>query len=301
MAILGLQALHYAFPEPEHAVRFLRDWNLAEQPAHGAARSFATTEGARLTLWAEHAPELPPPVAAGIALREIVWAVDTPAALDALMRALPEHAGATRDAEGTIHAADPNGYGVAFALSTLEQLPPVDGDVNFPGKPVRRNRAVDFDARPTVRHLGHVAIFVPDLEAATRFYVDVLDFRASDVYPGRGIFLRAPGSHDHHNIFLVNRAQPGLHHMSFEVAEFHEVMLGGLHMRRQGWKTQTGPGRHRLGSNYFWYFHTPFGGSCEYYSDMDYLDDSWKTRSWDYTPDMIAAWTTQMPDLPAAN
>jgi catechol 2,3-dioxygenase-like lactoylglutathione lyase family enzyme len=262
--------------------------------------SYRTQEGARIIARHNDDSALPPAAQGRSQLREITWAVEHPEDLERIALRLAAHGEVRRDSDGTVRATDPTGYALAFALSALKPLPPVVGQVNFPGNPVRKNSAVDFKVRPTVRHLGHVAVFVPGFEAAMAFYQDVLEFRASDFYPGRGVFLRAAGSHDHHNLFLVHRGdQVGFHHMSFEVQDFHEVMQGGVHMQKRGWKTQFGPGRHTLGSNYFWYFHTPFGGASEYYSDMDYLDDDWQMRSWEYSPEIIAAWTAQVPETTA--
>jgi len=296
MSICGLQRLSFGVPLLEEAARFMRDWNLRCVREGADEYGYETEDGARISLSREDSPLLPAPVGERCKLREIVWAVQTPQELERIEQALSGDREVVRDAQGTLHTRDESGVGVAFELSTLRTLAPAEPAVNAPGRPVRRNTPVDFGLRPQVRHLGHVAIFVPELDKAWRFYEQRLGFRPSDVYPGRGVFLRAPGSHDHHNIFLLQRPgqEVGFHHLSFEVPDFHQVMTGGLHMKAQGWKSHFGPGRHTLGSNYFWYFALPFEGSCEYYSDMDYLDDDWETRSWDYSPEVVAAWTTEL-------
>ncbi len=53
--------------------------------------------------------------------------------------------------------------------------------------------------------IGHVALYVADVERSARFYIDVLGFRISDIYdddmmPGGAIFLRCNA--DHHGIAL---------------------------------------------------------------------------------------------------
>ena len=62
------------------------------------------------------------------------------------------------------------------------------------------------------------------------------------------------------------------------------MMLGGTHMRAQGAVSVSGPGRHSLGSNWFWYFKNPCGGDIEYFADMDRLDDNWEPGFWDKAP-----------------
>ena len=42
-----------------------------------------------------------------------------------------------------------------------------------------------------------------------------------------------------------------LNHVAYTVRDIHEVLGGGLHISRQGWKTQLGPGRHPISSAYF--------------------------------------------------
>lgn len=292
--ILGLQRLTFGVDDVEIAHNFLRDWNLKCISSTDKHSLFVTQEGAEVEICVSGAQELSGAVHADCSLREIVWAVADAASLSAIEASLGRICDVVRRGD-VLRAYDPTGFSVAFTLSRLANLAPATPSVNVPGRPVRINQPVDFNERPAVRHLGHVAIFVDDLDLAASFYIDGLGFRASDIYPGRGIFLRAAGSHDHHNIFLLKRSGPaGFHHMSFEVADFQEVITAGRNMRKSGWRTQVGPGRHTLGSNYFWYFHTPMGGACEYYSDMDYLDDDWKVRSWTYSPDVVAAWSTQM-------
>jgi len=260
---------------------------------------FRTQEGAEVLVAATGLASVAPAVNSDCNLREIGWAVADVAALTEVEKSLRRFGDVKRRDDGAVLATDPNGFTVSFEVSRLSALAPAVPVVNIPGRPLRINQRIELAARPSVRHMGHVAIFVTDLERATAFYQEGLGFRPSDIYPGKGIFLRAPGSHDHHNIFLLKRDGPvGFHHMSFEVADFQEVVTAGRNMRSNGWQTQFGPGRHVLGSNYFWYFHTPMGGASEYYADMDYLDDDWEPRSWTYSPDVVAAWTAQMNEAP---
>jgi catechol-2,3-dioxygenase len=86
----------------------------------------------------------------------------------------------------------------------------------------------------------------------------------------------------------------GLHHLSFELDDFHQVVVAGEKLRRRGWKTSMGLGRHMIGSNYFWYFEAPCGGSIEYYSDMDRATEEWPVRTWDYSPAIAAVWTANI-------
>src|SRR6266851_7949155 len=81
-----------------------------------------------------------------------------------------------------------------------------------------------------LRRLGHVVLNVTDLEAAVRFYTDVLGLQVSDRYPdsmvpGGMVFLRC--NTDHHGIALVGgharTEATSLNHFAFEVGTLDEV------------------------------------------------------------------------------
>ena len=50
-------------------------------------------------------------------------------------------------------------------------------------------------------------LYVPDLNRARDFYIERLGFRLTDAYRDRSCFLRAQGSHDHHNLFLIKKEE----------------------------------------------------------------------------------------------
>ena len=57
-----------------------------------------------------------------------------------------------------------------------------------------------------------------------------------------------------------------------------ELMQAGKRFSEKGYETFWGPGRHIFGSNWFWYFNSPFGCHVEYDADMDLHDDDWTAR-----------------------
>src|SRR4029434_1164577 len=65
-----------------------------------------------------------------------------------------------------------------------------------------------------------------------------------------------------------------LEHFTFHVGSVTELMLAGARFEAKGYETFWGPGRHRFGSNWFWYFNSPMGCHIEYDADMDQHDDS---------------------------
>jgi catechol 2,3-dioxygenase-like lactoylglutathione lyase family enzyme len=146
---------------------------------------------------------------------------------------------------------------------------------NAPGRVVRANRrapALLTDTRVAPRRLGHAVIGTTDSQATTRFFVEGLGFKVSDVIKDAGSFLRC--STDHHNMLVMAAPANFLHHTSWQVDDVDEVGRGALAMlegrpERHVW----GLGRHYAGSNFFWYLKDPAGNFSEYFSDMDCIVD----------------------------
>ena len=90
--------------------------------------------------------------------------------------------------------------------------------------------------------IGHVALYVKDLERSAKFYTEVLGFQISDVYaettmlPGGAVFLRCNADHHGIALFKATEGQPphgaGLHHMAFEVSTLDEVLRARDHLRK---------------------------------------------------------------------
>ncbi|MCY1308704.1 hypothetical protein D9M70_587350 [compost metagenome] len=97
---------------------------------------------------------------------------------------------------------------------------------------------------------------------------------------GMGPFLRPAGTFDHHTLFFIE-TPPGLQgceHFTFHMGGPTDVLRAGDAFVRKGYESFWGPGRHKFGSNWFWYFNTPMGCHIEYDADMDQHDDSWVPR-----------------------
>lgn len=137
---------------------------------------------------------------------------------------------------------------------------------------MERPRGMPF----SLTKIGHVALYVSDIERSARFYVDVLGFRVSDVYgddmmPGGAVFLRC--SPDHHGVALfkateANPAGAGLHHMAFEVATLDEVVRARNHLRRHGVPVDF-EGRRRAGVQIAVEFRDPDGHRLEIFWGLD--------------------------------
>jgi catechol-2,3-dioxygenase len=98
--------------------------------------------------------------------------------------------------------------------------------------------AVDASSGLTVRELGHVALFVRDLEATRRFYRDILGLAETGTGKGGRIVFFSAGVHHHDVSCELARAEgagahpkgaPGLYHIAFDVGS----SLAGLAAARR--------------------------------------------------------------------
>ncbi|WP_077037953.1 VOC family protein [Pelomonas sp. KK5] len=169
------------------------------------------------------------------------------------------------------------------------EFPPANGNAGrSPG------RSVLPKVRPL--YLSHILLFSADVEAATRFYEDVLGLRLSDGSAPVIAFLHTPHGSDHHLIALAKSGGPGLHHSSWCVPSLDAVGLGGQQMADAGYAQGWGVGRHVLGSNYFRYVRDPWGSYAEYSFDIDFVEAGKTWPSADHPAgDSLYAWG---PDLP---
>ena len=136
-----------------------------------------------------------------------------------------------------------------------------------------------------LREIGHVALFVDDLERALRFYVDVLGFQISDLYqedmmPGGAAFIRL--NTNHHGIALFKATQDhvpgaGLHHMAFAVGSLDEVFRARDHLRSHS-VTIHFEGRRRAGVQIAIEFRDPDGHNLEIYWGIDQIGSEGRAR-----------------------
>jgi catechol 2,3-dioxygenase-like lactoylglutathione lyase family enzyme len=260
--------------------KLFSEWGLKKVKDAKSGLVFATEIGSEVVVRPDSAAGLPPKLSGGSEFREVVRGVASEKHLDALGEELARDRAVIADKDGTLHSTDDSGINVGFrvwrrgkepARSTLPlNVPGARGRVDAPSPMYER-------ARPF--RMGHIVFAVPDVRAGEKFYVQRLGFHLSDRYAGgAAVFLRYAARADHHNLFLLKR--PGgltdLHHVAFEVHDIHEVFGGGMHFAQAGWQTAVGPGRHPISSAYFWYFDNPLGGTIEYFSNPDFVTESWK-------------------------
>jgi hypothetical protein len=285
MNVLGVERIYYGVADPEWAVRFHLHWGLAPMDAGALGADFALADGTTIHVRAARDGGLPPakidwPGLSDSTAREIVWGVDSKATLDAVGAEIAKDREVRLDADGVIHAQDDHGYALGFTVSRRKNAALELPAANTVGTHRRRNRIAEGSQRRPVApsRIGHVVYWAPgDVPAAAQFYRR-LGFRITDDMSKGGLFMRCAGSCDHHNLLLQGGKPLGFQHVAYEFRDFDEVMLLGVQVEAQGWKTNVGPLRHNVSSTCSWYFWNPAGGMSEAYSDMDCVDDDWVPR-----------------------
>src|SRR5262249_17315817 len=136
-----------------------------------------------------------------------------------------------------------------------------------------------------LRKIGHVVLRASDLRKSVDFYVNVLGFAISDVYPdemvpGGMVFMRY--NPDHHGVALVGgmsgpSEKRELHHFAFEVDTLDEVFLARKRLRQHGVKIVF-EGRRRAGVQIAVEFLDPDGHNLEIYWGLDRIGADGKSR-----------------------
>ncbi|MGC4029274.1 MAG: VOC family protein [Steroidobacteraceae bacterium] len=291
MTVRNIDAVVFGVEDLSEAERFLTDWGLTRKTAGPGVLAYEATNGAEVMARQKDDPALPPAMAPGSTLREVIWGCESEEDLGRLEARLRASGPVSQGQDGLLRAVDSNGLTHAFRVSVLRPVDISPVLTNGPGYRNRVNRRSPVYERAVPKGIGHVVLFVNDLQAMRSFFVDRLGFVVSDSYPGQAVFLRAQARGVHHNVFLLERkGRPGLNHVAFAVNDIHEVFGGGLAMSRKGWQTEIGPGRHPISSAYFWYFQSPFGGALEYFADEDACTEEWVPNEFERRPENFAEW-----------
>ncbi|MGM9490328.1 VOC family protein [Ideonella sp. YS5] len=279
MNIIGPDALVFGVDDVAACSQYLTDYGLT---AVGQGR-FEALDGTAIVIAHKDDPALPPGLGTSSMLRKTVYGVGDAATLQAIAEELARDRTVERLPDGSIESVDDMGFVLGFQLSVRKPLALPAETINAPGaQPQRAPNTVavrdDADCRP--RSLSHVVYFVPDAAQAEAFYVNRLGFVCTDRFTGVGPFLRPAGTLDHHTLFMIQTPpfMKGCEHFTFHLGGPTEVMQAGTRFVQKGYESFWGPGRHRFGSNWFWYFNSPLGCHVEYDADMDLHDGAWAAR-----------------------
>ena len=285
MNIIGPDYLVFGVDDVPACQQMLKDYGAIVKDESASGGTYVAMDGTGVILKHKDDPSLPPAVAPAPNARETIYGVADPETLEAIRVELMKDREVT-EVDGVLHSTDDDGYPIGFQVTIRHAIDLPHYGVNVPGQaPGRAINEIaaieDQEIRPL--SLSHVVFFTIDKVKAEKFYAERLGFRTVDVFTNLGPFMRPAGTQDHHTLFLIQAPKLGLQHFTFHFAGANEILKAGFELVNKGYSSMWGPGRHVLGSNYFWYFNSPFGGLLELDADMDLHDDDWEPRFMDAT------------------
>lgn len=136
---------------------------------------------------------------------------------------------------------------------------------------------------------GHVNLHPKNLQATLKFFVEVLDFRVSDVIGDDfAYFLRC--NTEHHGVALI-KGNGWLHHHAWQVQSIAELGKVADRLYEHDLRLLMGPVRHGAGHNMAAYYVEPTGAVVELYADLEHIyDDERPPVVW---PQDDRAWATR--------
>ena len=283
MNIIGPDSLVFGVDDVGGSTQYLTDYGLQPVGVDAAGGRFEALDGTSIVIRHKDDTTLPPPLGTASMLRKTLYGVHDQATLASIAVELGKDRAVRHLPDESIESLDDMGFVIGFQVTVRRPLHMPAEAINAPGAPAQRPAnvvAVDENAVIVPRTLSHVVYFVPDAAKAEAFYVERLGFRCTDRFIGAGPFLQPAGNQDHHSLFLIQTPpfMRGCEHFTFHLAGPTELMQAGTRFVNKGYQSFWGPGRHRFGSNWFWYFNSPLSCHVEYDADMDLHDESWVAR-----------------------
>ena len=281
MNITGIETLVFGVEDLTACGKFLLDYGL-EQDVKSPHR-YVALDGSGVEVY-NHTDASLPSSPNSCQMRKCVMGVADAETLEAIATELQKDRSVKRLTDGSLESVDDSGFAIGFQISRRKELHLLGEVSNAPGSPIQRvanHLGVQANrGRIQPRGLSHLVYFVPDLVKAESFYVKRLGFRVTDRFDGVGPFIQPAGSLEHHSHFLIGAPafMQGVEHFTFHFAGPTEVLQNGNRFVEAGYQAFWGPGRHIFGSNWFWYFNSPFGCHIEMDADMDLHDNTWIPR-----------------------
>ena len=286
----------YQVPDIDAVDAFMRDFGLLSAARTDGALYLRGYGSAHHIYIAERGPE-PRCVGFGLAAKSQDDLERLAAETGAPVQRINEPGGGSR-----VALTDPTGFRVEVVHGVEPATPVATRRVqalNLGGQRLRINETVRPEHGPShVLRLGHVALVASSIDASIDFYGRLLGMKIADTYyigdeaNRMAAFMRCGRGEeptDHHTIAIVQPPQapprPTFDHISFEVLDWDDIMLGHDHLRRTGkYHHSWGVGRHIDGSNLFDYWRDPFGAKIEHYSDGDIINDDYATSHSRFDP-----------------
>ncbi|WP_022728145.1 VOC family protein [Fodinicurvata sediminis] len=150
-----------------------------------------------------------------------------------------------------------------------------------------------FEATITkIERLGHVVLGAVDHARAERFFLEQLNFRASDRIEEAITFMRCFPNPLHHSLGLAHSGHNHFHHVNFMVTDVDDIGKAFWRMQKNDVPIVFGPGRHPPSESMFLYFLDPDGMTVEYSFGMEEFPevDARPPRNLPFAPENMDYW-----------
>src|SRR6266403_1934844 len=133
MAVLGIECLAYGVEDVEKSCRFFEDFGLRRADSAAGVGRFDLPEGSHVLIRYRDDPALPKSSLVGDGVREVIWGVDTEAALEALVADLSTDRTVKRDGDGTTRFLTDFGIAMGITLWVKKPVLSAPDPLNAPG------------------------------------------------------------------------------------------------------------------------------------------------------------------------
>lgn len=283
MNIIGPDSLVFGVDDVQACHTFLTDYGLTPVNVDESGGHYEALDGTSFEIRQRDDQRLPAALSTGSTLRKTLYGVASAEDLAAIAEELGKDRGVKKLDDGSLECKDDMGFVLGFQITVRRPIEARQESTNTPGASVQRDTndlGVRLDEKISPLTLSHVVYFVPDVPKAEAFYTERLGFRCTDRLVGAGPFLQPPAQDDHHTLFLIQTPDfmQGIDHCTFHFAGPTTAIRRGYELVEKGYESFWGPGRHIMGSNWFWYFNSPLGCKVELDADMDKHDSQWQPR-----------------------
>ena len=188
---------------------------------------------------------------------------------------------------------EPNGYGIEVVWGIDEHAPlEVDRhpyNLSNIDKYARRELWRKPQGPSHVKRIGHGVIGTPKLRGSIawiRHHIGIIGsdevFVEDDEDKVVASFNRIDAGQeyvDHHVFLFIQNERAGLNHVSFEVPDFDDVVMGHEYLvSKDKYEHVWGLGRHVLGSQIYDYWKDPWDRVHEHWCDTDVLNTDYGTK-----------------------
>lgn len=209
-----------------------------------------------------------------------------------------------------VRLTEPNGYQIEI-VTGIEKVAPLkarEAVLNWGDAKYRRaGDLMRLDPGPShVKRCGHGVFGTPKLKesiAWIRHHIGLIG--SDDVYAGDkdNVILsfnrinRGKEYVDHHVFLYVQAERAGFNHVSFEVQDIDDVVIGHEHLKGLNkYEHMWGLGRHVLGSQIYDYWCDPWGRVHEHWTDTDVLNVDYGSRIVAAEEGLRSQWGEGPPD-----